>query len=430
MKINHVEKESIAASIGLKVGDRLEAIDGSRVKDIIDYRFKVTDENILLRVRQGGELKEYDIEKDADDTLGLGFDDFKIRGCANDCVFCFADQNPAGMRNGLYFRDGDFRMSFLHGHFITMTNMGWKELKRIVEQRLSPLYVSVHVTDPDKRLEMFLYGKDDFLMKKFEYLTENGIELHAQVVLCPGWNDGNFLEKTIADIHSFCPNALSMSVVPVGLTKHRDGLPNLPPVTAEYARSFIPIGMQLSTKYRQEDGQNFVFLSDEWFLKIGTAFPNRNYYAGHDLRENGVGQVVHFMADWQDNIAGCSSGLEKPTSITIGTGNLIADYFNTNFIPLLKTVSNLDVQLKPIKNTLFGEDNVTVSGLLTGQDIIAQLKEQDLGDMVLFSNRILNEDDTLTLDDMTLGQISQALEVPVRVVGDSPTEFFTAIDHG
>ena len=152
MKINYVEKESIAASIGLKPGDRLESIDGSRVKDIIDYRFKVTDEKILLKVQQGGEIKEYDIEKDVDDNLGLGFDDFKIRGCANDCVFCFVDQNPTGMRDGLYFRDGDFRMSFLHGHFVTMTNMGWKELKRIVEQRLSPLYVSVHVTDPDKRL--------------------------------------------------------------------------------------------------------------------------------------------------------------------------------------------------------------------------------------------------------------------------------------
>ena len=430
MKINHVEKESIAASIGLKAGDRLEAIDGSRVKDIIDYRFKVTDENILLRVRQGGELKEYDIEKDADDNLGLGFDDFKIRGCANDCVFCFVDQNPAGMRKGLYFRDGDFRMSFLHGHFITMTNMGWKELKRVVEQRLSPLYVSVHVTDPDKRLEMFLYGKDDFLMKKFEYLTENGIELHAQVVLCPGWNDGEFLEKTVADIHSFRPNALSISIGPVGLTKHREGLPDLPPVTAEYAQSLIPIGKQFSAKYRRENGENFLFLSDEWFLKVGAAFPAVGYYAGHDLRENGVGQVVHFMADWQDNIADYSSGLKKPASITIGTGTLIANYFKTNFIPLLETVSNLDVQLKSINNTFFGEDDVTVSGLLTGQDIIAQLAEQDLGDMVLFSNRILNDDDTLTLDDMTLDQISQALEVPVRVVGDSPAEFFAAFDHG
>ena len=430
MKINYVEKESIAASIGLKPGDSLDAIDGSRVKDIIDYRFKVTDENILLRVRQGGVLKEYDIEKDMDDNLGLGFDDFKIRGCANDCVFCFVDQNPAGMRKGLYFRDGDFRMSFLHGHFITMTNMGWKELKRVVEQRLSPLYVSVHVTDPDKRLEMFLYGKDDFLMKKFEYLTENGIELHAQVVLCPGWNDGEFLEKTVADIHSFRPNALSMSIVPVGLTKHREGLPDLPPVTAEYVQSLIPIGKKLSAKYRLENGENFLFLSDEWFLKVDTAFPAIGYYAGHDLRENGVGQVVHFMADWKDNFADYSSGLKKPISITIGTGTLIANYFKTNFIPLLETVSNLDVQLKSINNTFFGEDDVTVSGLLTGQDIIAQLAEQDLGDIVLFSNRILNDDDTLTLDDMTLDQISQVLEVPVRVVGDSPAEFFAAIDHG
>jgi len=430
MKINYVEKESIAASIGLKPGDRLDAIDGSRVKDIIDYRFKVTDESILLRVRQGGELKEYDIEKDMDDNLGLGFDDFKIRGCANDCVFCFVDQNPAGMRKGLYFRDGDFRMSFLHGHFITMTNMGWKELKRVVEQRLSPLYVSVHVTDPDKRLEMFLYGKDDFLMKKFEYLTENGIELHAQVVLCPGWNDGEFLEKTVADIHSFRPNALSVSIVPVGLTKHREGLPDLPPVTAEYAQSLISIGKQLSAKYRRENGENFLFLSDEWFLKVDAALPAIGYYAGHDLRENGVGQVVHFMADWENNFADYSSGLKKPISITIGTGTLIANYFKTNFIPLLETVSNLDVQLKSINNTFFGEDDVTVSGLLTGQDIIAQLAEQDLGDMVLFSNRILNDDDTLTLDDMTLDQISQALEVPVRVVGDSPAEFFAAFDHG
>ena len=222
MKINNIEKDSIAESIGLKKGDQVYSIDGSRVKDIIDYRFKVADENIVIKVKQSGELVEYEIEKDIDDNLGIGFDDFNIRACANDCVFCFADQNPPGMREGLYFRDGDFRMSFLYGHFITMTNMGWKQLKRVVEQQLSPLYVSVHVTDPDKRLEMFLYGKDDFLMKKFEYLTENGIELHAQVVLCPGWNDGKFLEKTVSDIYSFYPSALSMSIVPVGLTKHRE----------------------------------------------------------------------------------------------------------------------------------------------------------------------------------------------------------------
>ena len=389
MKINHIEKDSIAESIGLKEGDQLYSIDGSRVKDIIDYRFKVSDDNIVIKVRQEGKLIEYEIEKDIDDNLGIGFDDFNIRACANDCVFCFVDQNPPGMRKGLYFRDGDFRMSFLHGHFITMTNMGWKQLKRVVEQQLSPLYVSVHVTDPDKRLEMFLYGKDDFLMKKFEYLTENGIELHAQVVVCPGWNDGEFLEKTVADIHSFYPNTLSMSIVPVGLTKHREGLPKLLSVTKEYAKSFIPIGKEISKKYRQKDGKNFVLLSDEWFLKVGNKIPDLDYYAGHDLVENGVGQVAHFMDDWNKGINNYKSmnGISK--KVTICTGTLVANFFQEKFIPLFHSFSNLDIQLKPIKNTFFGEDDVTVSGLLTGQDIITQLRGQELGDIVLLLSLIL-----------------------------------------
>ena len=389
MKINHIEKDSIAESIGLKEGDQLYSIDGSRVKDIIDYRFKVSDDNIVIKVRQDGELIEYEIEKDIDDNLGIGFDDFNIRACANDCVFCFVDQNPPGMRKGLYFRDGDFRMSFLHGHFITMTNMGWKQLKRVVEQQLSPLYVSVHVTDPDKRLEMFLYGKDDFLMKKFEYLTENGIELHAQVVLCPGWNDGEFLEKTVADIHSFYPNTLSMSIVPVGLTKHREGLPKLPSVTKQYAKSFIPIGKEISKKYRQKDGKNFVLLSDEWFLKVGNKMPDLDYYAGHDLVENGVGQVAHFMDDWNKGINNYKSmnGISK--KVTICTGTLVANFFQEKFIPLFHSFSNLDIQLKPIKNTFFGENDVTVSGLLTGQDIITQLRGQELGDIVLLTTQRL-----------------------------------------
>ena len=427
MKINHIERDSIAESIGLKKGDQLYSIDGSRVKDVIDYRFKVADENIVIKVKKGEELIEYEIEKDIDDNLGIGFDDFNIRACANDCVFCFADQNPPGMREGLYFRDGDFRMSFLYGHFITMTNMGWKQLKRVVEQQLSPLYVSVHVTDPDKRLEMFLYGKDDFLMKKFEYLTENGIELHAQVVLCPGWNDGKFLEKTIEDIYSFYPSALSMSIVPVGLTKHREGLPNLPQVTKEYAKKFIPIGQKLSKKYRQKNGSNFVFLSDEWFLKVGNEVPDLDYYSGHDLIENGVGQVAHFMDNWNKEINNYDSFKDISKKVTICTGTLVANYFQENFLPLFESFSNLDIQLKPIVNTFFGEDDVTVSGLLTGHDIISQLQGEELGDLVLLSNRILNEDNTVTLDDMNLEKISNSLNIPVKVVDDSPAAFFSAL---
>ena len=316
MKILSVSEKSTGALLGLKPGDRIEAIDGSRVRDIIDYRFKSSDENIVLRVRHKDRIEEYDIDKDYDDDLGLEFEDFHIRKCANDCIFCFVDQNPPGMRDALYFRDGDFRLSFLHGHYITMTNMGWKELKRIVDQRLTPLYISVHVTQPDKRLEMFLYGKDDNLLRKFEYLTENGIELHSQVVLCPNWNDGSFLEKTISDIHEFSPIARTLSIVPVGLTKHRENLPFIAPVTVEYAEKFIPFAQSLDKKYRLKDGRRFVFLSDEWFLMTGQDLPGVGYFEDSDLAENGVGQVPFFWEQWQAGMANLNPKLDEPKTVT------------------------------------------------------------------------------------------------------------------
>ena len=339
MKILSITENSIGAQIGLKPGDSIESIDGSRVRDVIDYRFKVSDDNILLRVRQNGAINEYEIEKDYDDDLGLEFEDFRIKNCANDCVFCFVDQNPPGMREGLYFRDGDFRLSFLHGHFITMTNMGWKQLKRIVQQKLSPLYISVHATDPDKRNQMLLYGKDDYLLKKFEYLTENGIELHSQVVLCPGWNDGSILEKTIKDIYQYSPMSRSMSIVPVGLTKHRAGLPSIPRVTKDYAKNFIPFAQELSEKYYLKDGKRFVLLSDEWFLLLGMDLPPMSYYSDFDLSENGVGQVSYFWEEWQKGMNELNPKLTEHKKVTVCTGTLVAEWFQSNWMPTLKTVS-------------------------------------------------------------------------------------------
>jgi putative radical SAM enzyme (TIGR03279 family) len=427
MKILTVNKSSTGAELGLQPGDKIEAIDGSRVKDIIDYRFKVSDENIVLRVRQSGSIQEYEIEKDYDDDLGLEFEDFRIRNCANDCIFCFVDQNPPGMRDALYFRDGDFRLSFLHGHYITMTNMGWKELKRVVEQRLSPLYVSVHVTQPDKRLEMFLYGKDDLLLKKFEYLTENGIELHSQVVLCPSWNDGEFLEQTIKDIHQYAPIARSMSIVPAGLTKHRDGLPYIAPVTVDYAKEFVPFAESLADKYRLADDRRFVFLSDEWFLMTNTSLPKTAYYEDSDLSENGVGQVPHFWENWQKEIALLPQKIDTPKRVTVCTGTLISDWFKSNWMPTVEKIENLEVNHLTILNEFYGSKEVTVSGLLVGKDIIDQLKEKDLGDMVIFSDRILSETGTVTLDDMSLDRISKEVGSPVVVTDDTPLSFFNLL---
>ena len=427
MKILTVSESSTGAELGLKPGDKIESIDGSRVKDIIDYRFKISDENILLRVRKSGAIQEFEIEKDYDDDLGLEFEEFRIRKCANDCIFCFVDQNPPGMRDGLYFRDGDFRLSFLHGHYITMTNMGWKELKRVVEQRLTPLYISVHVTQPDKRLEMFLYGKDDLLLKKFEYLTENGIELHSQVVLCPNWNDGEFLEQTIKDIHQYAPMARSMSIVPAGLTKHRDGLPYIAPVTVDYAKDFVPFAESLAKKYRLADDRRFVFLSDEWFLMTNKTLPTTEYYEDSDLSENGVGQVPYFWENWQKEISLLPKKIDNPKRVTVCTGTLISDWFKCNWIPTVEKIDNLEVNHFIILNDFYGSEEVTVSGLLVGRDIINQLKGKDLGDMVIFSDRILSETGTVTLDDMSLEKISKEVGTPVVVTDDTPQSFFNLL---
>ena len=427
MKILTVNKSGTGAELGLQPGDKIEAIDGSRVKDIIDYRFKVADQNIVLRVRKSGSIQEYEIDKDYDDDLGLEFEDFRIRNCANDCIFCFVDQNPPGMRDAMYFRDGDFRLSFLHGHYITMTNMGWKELKRVVEQRLTPLYISVHVTQPDKRLEMFLYGKDDLLLKKFEYLTENGIELHSQVVLCPTWNDGQFLEQTIKDIHKFAPTARSMSIVPAGLTKHRDGLPYIAPVTVDYAKKFVTFAESLADKYKLGDDRRFVFLSDEWFLMTNASLPTTDYYEDSDLSENGVGQVPYFWEKWEEEIALLPQKIDKQKKVTVCTGTLISKWFKSYWLPTVERIENLEVSHLTILNEFYGVKEVTVSGLLVGQDIIDQLKGKDLGEMVIFSDRILSETGTVTLDDMSLEHISKEVGTPVVVTDDTVQSFFNLL---
>jgi putative radical SAM enzyme (TIGR03279 family) len=428
MKIQSITAGSIAQELGWQPGDIIEKLNGARLRDALDYRYQVTEEAITVTVRRQGRVYEYHIEKDPDDDLGVTLEDTKIRQCANKCVFCFADQNPPGLRQALYFKDGDYRLSFLHGHYITMTNMGPKDLERIVTQRLSPLYISVQVTDPKKRQEMLLYGKDDRLLEKFQYLTGHGIELHAQVVLCPGWNDGDILRRTIEDIHAFSPLARTLSIVPVGLTKYRKELPVLESVTPGYARRFLEEFHSLEPAYRHGDGRPFLFLGDEWYLLAGEALPGVEAYGDVDLTENGVGQVAQFMAGWQ--AASWPSRLPEPLRITLCSGTLIAPYFRDYFVPILNGVENLEVRYVPIHNDFFGRDLVTVSGLLTGQDIAAQLKDRDLGELVLFTERILSETGVVTLDDWSLEDLTQALGVPVRVCGDDPEDFFQVLGHG
>ena len=418
MKIIKVHPKSLGTQIGLKPGDKLIKINNQRVKDEIDYQYKISEQLVKLQFEIDGSTIEYEIEKDYDDTLGVEFEEFKIRACANDCVFCFVDQNPEGMRSELYFRDGDFRLSYLHGHYITMTNMGQKQLDRIVEQKLSPLYLSVHITDVELRKKLLLYKQDDKLLDKIKFLTDNNIELHTQIVLMPTLNDGKYLLKTIDDLYQFYPKLKSLSIVPVGLTKHRKGLIELQSVNKKYAERFIQEMDSITLNYKTGKIP-FILLSDEWYLICKKELPPTYDYDDLDLVENGVGQVRSFMDNFEKEKIIFPKKFNKPTKLTIVTGILIYEYFKENIVDYLnKNIQNLEVQIIGITNNFYG-DVVNVAGLLTGRDIINQLIGKDLGSSVWLSHRVLNDDRTMTLDNMTLDDISNRLNVSVNISDDS-----------
>ena len=422
MKIVKIKENSLASQIGLSIGDRLLKINGKRVIDHLDYEFRIADENITLDLQISGEINQILVEKDYDDDLGVEFEEMKIRKCGNDCVFCFVDQNPKNMRDGIYFRDGDYRMSYLYGHYITMTNMGQNELQRIVDQKFSPLYISVHATDIELRKELLLYKKtkDDNLLGKIKFLTDNGIHLHGQIVLIPNKNDGNQLYKTARDLYNFFPIFETLSIVPVGLTKHREGLPDLEYVTKNYAENLFNEYPNLIKKFPGKNSP-FILLADEWYILANKNFPLKNHYGDYDLIENGIGQFRDFLDRLNISKKSYPSSLVEYKNISIITGELAYDKFVEEVKPVLDKISNLKVNFYKIKNNFFGE-SVTVAGLLTGKDIIEQLKDKDLGSCVWATNRILNDEQTVTLDDMTLDQISEKLGTNFKVSNDNVDE--------
>ena len=415
MKIVKIKENSLAQEIGLSSGDRLLKINGEKVLDHLDYEFRIADENVVLDLQINGELNQIIVEKNYDDDLGVEFEEMKIRKCGNDCVFCFVDQNPENMRDGIYFRDGDYRMSYLYGHYITMTNMSKKELKRIVEQRLSPLYISVHATDKKLRKELLLYkwGKDDFLLEKIKYLIDNGIELHGQIVLIPNKNDGDQLLKTASEIYQFYPQFKTLSIVPVGLTRHREGLPDLEYVNQQYAKNLFKVYPKLNKQFPGSKSP-FIILSDEWYILGGKPFPPKSFYGDYDLVENGVGQFRDFLDRFNSEKKNFPRVLKTKTKISIVTSTLVFDIFIKKIKPVLDKIKNLKVNFFQIENNFFG-DSVTVAGLLTGKDIISQLKGKDIGSSVWATYRILNDEQTLTLDDMTLDDISKELQTEFKV---------------
>jgi putative radical SAM enzyme (TIGR03279 family) len=414
VKIIGVTPDGIGEAAGLLAGDELMAINNEPVRDILDYRFHEGDQALLLRVFRGGEVIEFDIEKDDQEPLGLEFEEMRILSCGNNCIFCFVDQNPEGLRKELYFRDGDYRLSFMYGNYTTMTNAGPAIIRRIIQQRLSPQYISVHATDLEVRKRLMGITKDDHILAKIKTLHDSGIAMHTQIVLCPGINDGAVLEKTVRDLYQFHTQIESLAVVPVGLTDHRFKLAQLRRVDRAYARNLLDTIHSWQSEFRPVVGRGFVYPSDEFFITAGRGIPAPVYYDGFPQIENGVGMVRTFLEQFTRAARRFPKRLAKRKRLVLATGALARRFIKSDVVSTLEKVGNLSVGLAVARNTLFGP-NVTVSGLLSGNCLYSALKRKCKdADLVLLPPDVLNTSGVF-LDDMTLETLEEKLHVPVMV---------------
>jgi putative radical SAM enzyme (TIGR03279 family) len=425
VEILDIEPGSIARKLGIQPGDKLISIDQKAITDALDYRFYSGGEELELLIQQPAGRVIFEIEKDYQEDIGLILDDLEMRKCGNKCIFCFVHQNPKGLRKSLYFKDEDYRFSFLYGHYVTLSNASQQDLDRIVEQRLSPLYISVHATEKELRKYLLGIKFDDRLLNKIGYLTRNGIELNCQVVLCPRLNDGDHLDRTVTDLKRYYPAVRSIAIVPVGLTKHRTNLPELKPVTHQYSLMLID---EIDGKRRQlkkELGSSFVYLSDEFYIRTGRTLPEHNYYEGFYQLENGVGltrDLIDRLADELPEIP----PLKNKQHLTFATGKLGAAALERYFLPELNRIPNLDINLYSIRNYFYGE-SIEVAGLLTGEDLFHQLKRKNLGDYVVLPPRILNHDGVF-LDDWTAEKLEGKLKRKIMIFPDSFLKLFSNIE--
>ena len=424
-KIAWVDQGSRADEAGIRPGDLLVSVNGHPVRDIIDYEYHVSSpETSLVVQRPSGERVEVVFSNDYDPRLGLGFDELVFDGekhCANKCIFCFIDQLPEGMRDSLYFKDDDYRLSFLQGNFVTLTNMGETDLRRIIDMRLAPLYISVHSTDDMIRRKLLGRKQTSPIMATLGRLAEERIRFHSQIVLVPGVNDGEALARTIRDLWSLWPACVSVGVVPVGLTAHRQGLPELAPVSAEVARSTLEIVHSAQKVCASRAGTHFVYGADEFYYLASLPFPPADAYDDYPQIENGIGLARLFCDEFGELESRLPVSVPTDLSATVVTGVLGARVIR-DACDALNRIRGLDVRLLPVRNRFFG-DSVTVSGLVVGRDIIESLHEQaargNPGDFVVIPDVMLRRGETCFLDDVTVDDIASDVGVPVVVARTS-----------
>lgn len=416
--IASVDRRSSAERSGVRPGEKLIAINGHPVVDVLDYRFFGYDRNPELELEEpGGERRVVRVRKPEGEDLGLNFDTYlmdKARSCANNCIFCFVDQMPPGMRKSLYFKDDDARLSFLMGNYITLTNLSQRELQRIIDLRISPINVSVHTTDPELRARMLCHkraGDSIAVMRRF---AQAGITMNCQIVACPGINDGPALERTLGDLAEMAPAVSSVAIVPVGLTKYREGLYHLEPYTAEQAGAVIDLVEAFGRRQMEKSGSTFAWCSDEFYLLAGRNLPEKSYYEDMNQLENGVGMLRLLTSQAELALEDVPGDL-APRSCTIATGAAAAPFVREILEKAMVACPALRGEVRPIRNGFFGE-TITVSGLVTGGDLIAQLKETNLGQRLLIPSNMLRSGEQVFLDDVTVDQVEKELAIPVQIV--------------
>jgi len=417
IEIKCINDGSIAGDLGLQVGDQVVSVNNNPIHDQIDFRFYAAEEKIDLLVQREFEQIVFEIEKEHNEDLGIDLADMKMKACGNNCVFCFVYQNPRGMRKALYFKDEDYRFSFLYGHYVTLTTASQTDLDRIVNQQLSPLYISVHATEENIRRLLLGIKRDDHLLEKIDFLVKGNIELHAQIVLCPGINDGKVFDQTVNDLKTYFPGVRSIAIVPVGLTRHRERLYELRLHTVKELQEMIDYTNKLRQKLKTDLGSYYVYLADEFFIKAKTSLPGSDYYDEFYQIENGVGEFRDMIDNFEKNLHLLPSAIKYPCKISWVTGTLAAENLKKHLISKLNKIKNLEIELIPVKNDFYGHA-IEVSGLLVGQDIYAQLKDRALGDYIFLPPRVLNHDG-LFLDDWSVNQLEEALGVKVHVYKES-----------
>ena len=429
-KISRVLPESIAEELEIEPGDVLLAVNDQPIEDVFDYHYYTNEEYLTVLIRKpDGEEWELEIEKEFEEDLGIEFESSlmdEYRSCRNKCIFCFIDQMPPGMRKTLYFKDDDSRLSFLQGNYVTLTNMSDHDIDRIIRYHLGPINISFQTTNPKLRCKMLNNRFAGDVFPKIRRLADAGIEMNGQIVLCRGVNDKEELERSIRDMATYLPSLRSVSVVPVGLSKYRDGLYPLEPFDAASAVEVIDTIEAWQKKIYPVHGVHFIHASDEWYLLANRPLPEEERYDGYLQLENGVGMLRLLYEEVKAEVETMEMDASLHRVLSLATGRLAAPYMEKLGAMIREKLPNLTLQVYEIRNDFFGE-RITVSGLITARDLIAQLKGQELGEELLLPCNMLRSGEDVFLDDLTVADVEKALQTKLRIVESDGCDFVRAV---